>query len=80
MDIHFAEASSVILNKDTTVHKGDKNLDSLAIFYNSVFRHHNISQKEFEESLHWYKQNPEQLDTIYAKLIPEVSKYEGVYR
>lgn len=80
LDIHFAEASSVILNKDTTLHSGERNLDSLAIFYSSVFKHHNITAKEFEESLNWYKQNPEELDTVYAKLIPEMSKYEGVYR
>ncbi|HRO42769.1 MAG TPA: DUF4296 domain-containing protein [Flavipsychrobacter sp.] len=78
-DIHLAESYSTALHSDSTKRNTERNLDSLAVFYRSVFQHHNITQQQFEESLDWYKQNPEDLDSIYARLIPEMGKLEAKY-
>jgi len=78
-DIHLAETYSMSLHKDSTKRNTERNLDSLAVFYASIFKHHKITQEEFEQSLDWYKQNPEELDSIYTNLIPEVSKLESQY-
>jgi hypothetical protein len=78
-DIHLAEAYSVIVNQDSVHKSNEKNLDSLALYYSVIFRHHKTDEKEFEKSLQWYKQNPEQLDSVYAKMIDQVSLLEGKY-
>ena len=78
-DIHLAETYSVIVKKDSSNRNTDRNLDSLALFYRSVFRHHNISRQEFVQSLSWYKRHPQELDSIYSRLIPEMSKLEDIY-
>ncbi len=74
LDINMAESYSSISKKDT-VHKiAIKNLDSLAYYYKEVLDHYNISQKEFATSMQWYKTHPEELDSVYAAIIPELSK------
>ena len=76
-DIHLAETYSMTLHEDSTKRNVERNQDSLALFYRSIFKHHQITEKEFDESFDWYKQNPEQLDSIYASMISEMSKLEG---
>jgi hypothetical protein len=72
-DIHFAEAYSSMV-KDS-LHKGNaKNIDSLAHFYKSIFAHYNISQQQFDESMEWYRQHPEELDTAYAHVMTDLNK------
>ena len=78
-DIHLAESYSTFVPKDTALRKTEKNLDSLAAFYQRVFKSHNITSRQFQESMTWYKEHPEVLDSIYTRLIPEMSKLEGVY-
>ncbi|MBS1771662.1 MAG: DUF4296 domain-containing protein [Bacteroidetes bacterium] len=77
-DIHMAEAYSTMVN-DSTHTMRNKNLDSLAVYYKQIFKHYNITPEEFAKSVDWYKKNPEMLDSIYAKIIPELSKQEGIY-
>lgn len=78
-DLHLAETYSMTLYPDSTRRNVERNLDSLAVFYRSVFKHHNITPAEFEQSLKWYMQNPEDLDTIYTRMIPEMGKLEALY-
>ena len=79
LDIHLAETYSMTLHEDSTRRNSERNLDSLAVFYRSIWKHHNITQQEFEQSLTWYKRNPETLDSIYTAMIPEIIKLEGIY-
>lgn len=37
--------------------------------YDSVFLHHQISRKEFEESMAWYAANLTELDAVYDEVI-----------
>jgi hypothetical protein len=45
----------------------------LSVYYQEIFAHHNITQEQFIESLAWYKNHPEELDTLYNNLIPKVA-------
>lgn len=64
-DLHIAEAYSTMVN-DSLHHVRNKNFDSLAVYYNDIFAHHNVSKEEFMQSVTWYKLHPDDLDTIYA--------------
>jgi hypothetical protein len=72
LDINLAEAYCIMV-KDSLHKGGTKNLDSLSVYYQEIFAHHNITQEQFIESLAWYKNHPEELDTLYNNLIPKVA-------
>ena len=68
-DLHIAESYSVIVKQDSLRRGSERDYDSLAVYYTAVFKHHNVSYKEFEENLTWYKQHPEELDSVYIRTI-----------
>ncbi len=72
LDIHLAETYSQGLG-DTTGNKFDKNYDSLAVFYSSIFRHHQLSFEEFNEALNWYRKHPQQIEALYAHVIDKLN-------
>lgn len=72
-DLHVAEAYSVIINQDSARRDTERNVDSLRKYYQIIFKHHHITFKEFDESLTWYKNHPHELDSMYAKIINDVS-------
>lgn len=74
LDINLAEAYCIMV-KDSLHHGGTKNFDSLAVYYQEILTHHNITQEEFSESLSWYKNHPDELDTIYNYMIPKVADW-----
>jgi hypothetical protein len=76
-DIHLAEAYSTMARKDSTQRRHERDMDSLGIYYAAIFKHHQLSVDQFQESLQWYKQHPEQLDSVYSKMIPEMLKLEA---
>jgi hypothetical protein len=78
-DIHLAEAYSTMALRDSTHRRSERNIDSLALYYATIFRHHKLSAAEFNRSLDWYKQHPEELDSIYTKMIPDMLKLETKY-
>jgi hypothetical protein len=74
LDVNIAEAYSTLV-KDSTYNKTvGKNFDSLAVYYKSILAHHKISAEAFSNSLNWYKQNPDEMDSIYVKMIPVAEK------
>jgi hypothetical protein len=68
VDIHLAETYSQGLG-DSATNKFEKNTDSLAGFYTSILKHYNLSFKEFNEALEWYKERPVTLDSLYGKVL-----------
>lgn len=78
-DIHIAETYSVVVMQDSSNRNAERNLDSLAHYYNTIFKHYDVTAAQFNNSLDWYKQNPSELDSIYVAMIPEMSKLEGKY-
>lgn len=68
VDIHLAETYSQGLG-DSAANKFEKNKDSLTGFYTSILKHYNLSFKEFNEAMEWYKARPIVLDSLYGKVL-----------
>ena len=79
LDIHLAEAYSTFVPKDTAVRVTEKNMDSLAVYYSRIFDSHNITREQFVSSMKWYKEHPQELDSVYTRMIPHISEMEGKY-
>ncbi len=77
LDVNLAESFSITV-KDTLHRGGTKNLDSLAVYYKDIFAHHHITAEEFTSSLAWYKDHPDELDTLYNNIIPVVGKMQNL--
>lgn len=80
MDLHLAEYYSQNLKKDS-VREGrtEKNMDSLATFYNAVFDHHHITLEDYNKAFSWYASHPEMLDSIYSGMIATTSELKIKY-
>ena len=76
-DIQLADVYSSSVVVDSVHRFGDKNIDSLAKYYNEVFKHHHITYEQFNNSIGWYKENPAQLDSIYTAVLNKFSA-EGI--
>lgn len=77
-DVHLAETYSMVVSRDTLHPRTERNLDSLARYYQLILKHHKVTLVQFEQNLDWYKRHPEELDSIYTKMIPEASRIEGL--
>jgi hypothetical protein len=75
-DIYIAESYSMVITQDSTKPGTQKNADSLARFYAEIFQHHHITQQEFTNSMRWYEQHPDELDSVFAKMIPQLGKLQ----
>ena len=72
MDVNLAETYSTHVQDG--VHRGSmKNTDSLSAYYKTIFSHYKITEEEFYSSMEWYKSHPEELDSIYAKMLTLVT-------
>lgn len=73
LDIHFAEAYSSIIPKDSNSKPASvtgKNIDSLAVYHQAIFSKHKIKLPDWEQALKWYTQHPQELDSVYARILP----------
>ena len=72
MDVNLAE--TYCTHVQDGVHRGSmKNTDSLSAYYKTIFAHYKITEEEFYNSMEWYKSHPEELDSVYARMIPLAS-------
>ena len=69
MDVNLAETYCTHV-QDNVHHGSMKNTDSLSAYYKTIFSHYKITQEQFYNSMEWYKQHPEELDSVYARMIP----------
>lgn len=51
--------------------------DTTLLYYEKVFKKHQISPAEFEESLLWYKKDYEDLDLLYTEVITRLSELKA---
>src|SRR4051812_25728382 len=72
-DLHLADAYSSILHDSTRAVVG-KNYDSLAVWTKSILAKHHVTQKEFSQSMDWYRDRPVELDSLYMRVIPLLDK------
>ncbi len=47
-------------------------------YYSGVFKKHNITQKQFEESMHYYSKNDKNFNEIFSHVIDSLSKKQSV--
>lgn len=78
-DLQIAEVYSTIIDDTASHYITNRNLDSLRRYYNDIFTHHGVTPEAVAKSLEWYKRNPDQLDSVYAKAVPELTKLEAKY-
>jgi hypothetical protein len=76
-DIYLAEVYSTLVSDSTGI-SVNKNKDSLALYYKSVLSHHGITLDEFSNSLRWYSDHPNELDSVYINVLNELSTMEGL--
>ena len=76
LDINIAETYCSII-KDTANKGTTKNIDSLAVYYKSIFAHHHITSEQFTETLQYYEAHPEDLDTLYEKVLTKALTLNG---
>ncbi len=76
LDINVAEVYSGMV-KDSVHPRELKNPDSIAAFYKTIFTHHGVTLDQFNRSLAWYKARPDDMDSLYASMIPVVERWMG---
>jgi hypothetical protein len=76
-DIQLAETYSTMVVRDSAHLNNEKNTDSLALYYKEIFQHHHVTQQEFESSLKYYEQHPDDLDSIYGRILTDMNKIQG---
>lgn len=77
IDINLAEVYSTMVN-DSLQQIMNKNVDSLAVFYNSILNHHGITMEELQAGFAWYQKHPDVLETIYQDMIPEITTQQDL--
>lgn len=76
-DLHLAEVYSTMVS-DSLHRATNKNYDSLALYYKSILAHHKVSMEDFKSSLHWYSAHTEEMDSVYVKVLTDISVLEGM--
>jgi len=71
LDVNIAETYCTLM-RDSTHRAGTKNIDSLSLYYKTIFDHYHVSSDDFSKSLAWYKNHPEALDSVYTKMIARI--------
>ena len=72
-DIGIAESYST-KSRDNTNFGGVKNIDSLASYYTDILAHHKVTADQFRQSLNWYKNHPDDMDSLYTHLTVKADK------
>jgi len=74
-EMHIADAISA--SHDLSM---DSSRQQAVNYREFIFKKNNTNKEQFEVSLEFYKQNPEQLDSVYAEVITKLSSSESQYR
>lgn len=77
LDVHTAEVYSSLVKKDSLHLQDNRNMDSLSRYYKEIFAHYHITKEQFDQSLNWYRDNPEELDSVYALMIPRLNTLQA---
>ena len=69
-DIHLAEAEASIRTFPDSTSKEK-------LSFQKIFQNHSITKNQYDESLQFYMEHPEILDTVYDNVLNELSKMQG---
>ena len=69
-DIHIAEVRATqVRAADSIPLTGEKNMDSLALYYREILEHHHLDTATFRKALDWYTERPVALDSVYKETV-----------
>jgi len=75
VDVHIFE---------TMVENSKMSKDSLSLYakrnYLYLFKKHDITEQEFNQTFNFYENNPEKMDDLYLKIVDELSKKEAAMK
>lgn len=74
LDLQLAEVYGTMAGTDSLHNNGLRNVDSLALFYQEVLDHHQVTFEQFKQSLDWYREHPDKLDTVYVRTMNTLDK------
>ena len=80
IDLQAAESYAKFLPQDSLHPHTSVNMDSLARYYKIVLQHHQISAAQLDDNLNWYALHPNELDSVYVKIMPTLSRYEEDFK
>jgi Domain of unknown function (DUF4296) len=75
-DINIAETYCAQI-RDTVHRESGKNIDSLGYYYQVIMKHYHLTEKELAANIEWCKSHPEELDSVYAKIIVRTVTYQN---
>ncbi len=79
LKMHLAEGYAQVLPKNEPLTDGKsgsmvlKNEDSLLKYNAMILKEFNITKTDFQQSLQYYKRNPELLDSIYQMVLSDIA-------
>jgi hypothetical protein len=63
-DVHVVEAA-ILLERN----EGEGSREQSGFYYNGIYKKYHITSGRYEQSLAWYRQNPENYAKMYEKVI-----------
>ncbi|RYD53030.1 MAG: DUF4296 domain-containing protein [Sphingobacteriales bacterium] len=76
-DVHLAEVRATQIPDSLGEKYMGRNLDSLAVYYQAIFRHHQLDETRFRKALDWYLAHPAALDSAYKKAVVGMDRQLG---
>ena len=73
-DAHLAEVYATQVNSTNGQLTGDRNYDTLAVLYKTLFAHHGVTQQEYLDAMDWYEKHPGHLDTVYRHTVSRLER------
>jgi hypothetical protein len=71
-EMHLAEALAQHIPKDS-LHFTMKHEDSLQQYTADILKQHGVTEKQFQQSMDYYKRKPALLDSIYQEMLAEIA-------
>lgn len=72
LELQLAEALAQHLPKDS-LETEIKNTDSLKSYSAEILTRNKVTEKQFLQSIDWYKTQPETLDSMYQTILSEIA-------
>lgn len=72
VDMHLADATLIFLQMDNTQKKFRSD-----IYYEQIFRKHNIAKSDFDSSIMYYARIPGYYEKIYDEVLAELNRRNG---
>ena len=77
-DINIAEVYCTQVKDSVRRAPNTKDLDSLALYYKDILAHYNITAAQFTGSMKWYKNHPQEMDSLYQDVITSLPSLDSL--